>query len=264
MTPKPNNLRFLLVQYDISWENKKANFQKIEEMIDQEHRSCDLIILPEMFATGFTNNAKKFSESKDGVTSKWMLKLAEKTNAVILGGIIAVANKHFYNRMLIVHPNGAIEHYDKHHLFSYSNETEYYTAGQQQMSIVLQNWKLRLSICYDMRFPEWLRNDDGYDVLINIANWPVSRIRQWSTLLQARAIENQAFVLGVNRVGRDGNKLEYNGQSCAINFDGTYLKLLECVPAMAYVELDLNELKNYRKRFPFLNDKDQFIIQLDN
>ncbi len=261
MDSKDHILGCLLVQYDIAWEQKELNFKRLAQLIQTESRQLDLIVLPEMFATGFTNNTTEHAEQEKGMTLEWMHKIAMQRNCIVLGGIIAQHEDKYYNRMLVVGPEGLKKVYDKHHLFTYSNEPDFYTAGNTIVHLDIGAWNLNLSICYDLRFPLWLRNTSEYDVLVNIANWPISRVQQWSNLLVGRAIENQAYVLGVNRVGIDGNNLKYNGQSCAVNFDGTYLEQLKEQESAAYVELNLDELHAYRRRFPFLADQDKFSLE---
>ena len=225
-----NDLNVMLVQCDLVWENPAQNRRNIEELLDHTDQQADLIVLPEMFTTAFTMVPHQVAEkySHDMETLNWMKKVATNKRATIMGSVAVEEGGQFFNRMLVVDSSGLVTSYDKRHLFSLSNEHEFYSPGSSHGDFQLKGWNIRPRICYDLRFPEWARNtlvggEPSYDLIIYSANWPEPRIEQWKSLLSARAIENQAYCIGVNRTGEDLNGFKFNGQSAAYNFKGEQL-----------------------------------------
>lgn len=241
------------IAFDIFWEAPKKNLLFLEKEIEKIPKNTDILILPEMFTSGFTT-CTKIAETMNGETIKWLKNIANSKNIAIIGSIPIKENNNYYNRLLFVHPNQTIETYDKRHLFSLGNENKNYTAGQEKIIITYKGWKITPFICYDLRFPVWSRNNGAYDVLIYIANWPKSRISHWKTLLKARAIENQSYTIGVNRIGTDGNNIKYNGKSAV--YDSFGKKIDKNNTAFLYKQ----HLIETRNKFPFLQDRDDFLI----
>ena len=246
-----------LIQSDIIWEDRISNLKKYQEKINQIE-STDLIILPEMFTTGFSMSPKGISENMNGETIKWMKQNAHKMNSAICGSIIIEEDSKYFNRFIWVNPDGSIHHYDKRHLFSFAGENENYTAGSEKIIIEYKGWKICPLVCYDLRFPVWSRNVEDYEVLIYVANWPSKRKSAWRSLLVARAIENQCYVIGVNRVGEDGKSVLYNGDTSLINALGETLYINSQCEDIFTTSLSRVDLKKIRNTFPFLKDKDNF------
>jgi predicted amidohydrolase len=223
----------------------------------------DIILLPEMFTSGFTMNPTKVAESMQGETVAWMKESASKKQAAITGSLVVEENGFYYNRLLFVHPDGVVESYDKRHTFTLAGENEVYSAGTQKLIVNYKGWKICPLICYDLRFPVWARNVENYDVLIYVANWPKVRIAAWDALLKARAIENMSYCIGVNRVGLDGNNHEYSGHSAAYDVLG---KRLDTIPtdkeAIEIVTLNKKDLEIYRMKLNFLEDRDEFSLTM--
>lgn len=256
------NLKISIVQTSLFWEDKAANLRMLEELILPLKEKTDVIVLPEMFTTGFTMNAKNFAESMNGPTVKWMRTMARELNTRIFGSIIIEENGHFYNRLIWVEPWDIFGTYDKRHLFRMANEHHHYTPGKSKLIESIKGWRICPLICYDLRFPVWSRNKNDYDVLIYIANWPEKRNHAWKTLLMARAIENQCFVIGVNRVGEDGNGISYSGDSAVINPKGEIISTTKANEInVETLDLNYNELAEYRKVFPVGLDADDFEIK---
>lgn len=254
-----DELKITLVQTTLEWENPEANRKKFQKIIQSLEESTDLIILPEMFTTGFTMNAEAYAETMEGKTVKWMIKMAREKNAAITGSIIVIENGKFFNRLLFTTPEGKLHAYDKKHLFTLASEQETYTAGNEKLIIQYKGWKICPMICYDLRFPVWARNTENYDVLIYVANWPKARIKAWDVLLQARAIENMAYCIGVNRVGIDGKEFEYVGHSSIYDGLGEDLfQLKNESEAIMNTILYKNHILEIRKKLQFLEDKDVF------
>ena len=247
-----------IVQSDIIWQNIDANLELYRKKIC--NIKSDIIILPEMFTTGFTMNPDLFAEELDGRTITWMKKISKKNNSVICGSLIIKESNNFFNRFVWVEPTGVIKTYDKKHLFSFAGENNNYTPGNSKIIIEYKGWKICPLICYDLRFPVWSRNIEDYDILIYVANWPSKRKLAWKNLLISRAIENQCFVVGVNRVGTDGNNHYYSGDSCLINSQGELIYISSHVEDLYTTTLNKVELDKNRKQFPFLNDRDKFSI----
>ena len=258
---KNNFLNIALIQMNIVWENPKQNRELLTQKIEQLKPETDLVILPEMFTTGFTMNTD-VAETMAGNTTTWMKDLAEKKGVAITGSIIISEDNQFYNRLLFVHPNGKIETYDKRHCFSYGNEHLTITAGTSKLIVKFKGWKICPLICYDLRFPVWARNTENYDLLIYTANWPEKRVYAWNSLLKARAIENLSYTVGVNRVGVDGKNYSYVGNSIVLDFLGKPISE-EKLSSEEIVEICLDKsLQNeQRNRFGFLNDRDRFSIE---
>ncbi len=249
------NLTVTIIQKDLLWEDPAANRQALETMILSDTSSSQLIVLPEMFTTGFSMKPKLLAEKMNGLTSQWMQNLAHKTNKTITGSLIIEEGGHYYNRLLWTAPNQPHQSYDKRHLFSYGNENEHYTPGKKILETQINNWKIRPLICYDLRFPVWSRNTTDYDILIYVANWPERRIAHWRSLLIARAIENQCFVIATNRVGTDGNGIYHNGNSMIISPKGQVLLEVTDCECIESITLFRNNLDQYRSDFPALKDK---------
>jgi predicted amidohydrolase len=247
-----------LIQSDIIWEDRISNLKKYQEKINQIE-STDLIILPEMFTTGFSMSPKSISENMNGETIQWMKQNAHKMNSAICGSIIIEEDSKYFNRFIWVNPDGSIHHYDKRHLFSFAGENENYTPGNEKIIIEYKGWKICPLICYDLRFPVWSRNSEDYDLLIYVANWPDKRKSAWKSLLTARAIENQCYVIGVNRVGED-SKNYYSGDSSLINALGETLYTNSHIEEIYSNTISKYDLNKIRTQLPFLNDKDNFKI----
>jgi omega-amidase len=248
-----------LIQTDLFWENIDNNLKMFDEKITII-KDTNLIILPEMFTTGFSMNVNILSETMNGKTIKWMLDWARVKNAVIAGSIIIKENNLFYNRFIWAEPNGGIKYYDKKHLFSMANEDQSYSPGNQKIIIEYLGWKICPLICYDLRFPIWNRNLEDYDIAIYVANWPEKRANHWKSLLMARAIENQCFVLAVNRIGIDGKGLNYSGDTSIIDPTGDIIFQKSNEESTYQYLLKKEELQNIRKNLPFLKDRDQLVF----
>ncbi len=258
------DLKITLIQSGLFWENKEKNLEQFSKKIADIKEATDLIILPEMFSTGFSMKPKNLAEGMNGQTVEWMKEQAHKKNCVLTGSFICEEGGHFFNRLLWVHPNGTYSKYDKRHLFSMGDEHNHYSAGEEKLVVKLKDWKICPLICYDLRFPVWARNtkDASYDVLIYVANWPERRAYPWKTLLLARAIENQSYVIGSNRVGPDGNDISHSGDSAVINAKGEIIsKIKPHEEVSETVTLSYSELEEFRKAFPAIQDADSFEIK---
>ncbi|PCI11299.1 MAG: amidohydrolase [Flavobacteriaceae bacterium] len=256
-----NELNIASLQVDIIWENPQANIEKYSAMIDSISDDVDLVILPEMFATGFSMNPASCAETVEGFSISWMQEIAKEKQVAIMGTLAIKENNNFYNRLVFVHPNGETETNNKRHLFSYGGEDKVYTQGEDRIIINYKGWKINPMICYDLRFPVWTRNTNDYDVLIFMANWPKPRINAWDTLLKARAIENMCYTIGVNRVGIDGNNLEYIGHSQTIDMLGNVVSdSVENKEMIFETTLNKKELDKVRNKFRFLEDRDFFEV----
>ncbi len=255
-----NTLRLALIQSALYWENAKMNRQMFSWKIRDLSGEADLIVLPEMFSTGFTMKPEHVAEEPDGATTDWMKELAHETGAVITGSVVIRDQHKYYNRLLWVDPHGQVLHYDKRHLFAMAGEHNVYTAGTKQLIAEWKDWRICPMICYDLRFPVWSRNTQDYDLLLYVANWPEPRRTHWQHLLRARAIENQCFTAGVNRLGRDENGLEYCGDSTLIDYQGEILASSSHSETTLQVTINRDDLKTWRDRFPFLADRDTFSL----
>lgn len=255
------NLNLTFLQSHLVWEDVSTNLKAFTVKLNQLKQATDVVVLPEMFTTGFSMNSKILAEKMSGKSVTWMLNQAKKLNALVLGSLIIEEESQFYNRLVVAFPNGDLKHYNKHHLFTLSGENKAYTAGQERLQFGYKGWEICPLVCYDLRFPIWARNTTNYDLLIYIASWPKTRIDAWDTLLKARAIENMSYVVGVNRVGNDGYNLEYSGHSAVYNCLGEKLSSsIENQEAILSVSLDKNQLLTTRNQLNFLNDRDGFKI----
>ena len=253
-------MKIALIQSDLYWEEAFKNRNQFETKIKQIDSAVDLIILPEMFSTGFSMNPKDVAETMHGETVLWMQALAKQKNCAITGSLIITENNQFYNRMLFVFPSGEIQFYDKRHLFSLAGEDKVYTAGSKKQIVQYKDWKICLQVCYDLRFPVFARNVENYDLLVYVANWPKVRINAWDILLKARAVENLSFTIGVNRVGIDANNHQYNGHSQVIDLLGNPVLEPQENAGVFIVDLYKNIMLETRKKLDFLSDKDVFEI----
>lgn len=264
------NLSCVAVQSFLHWENPQANLHMFSEKLRAMNTPADIIILPEMFSTGFTMNAEKFAEPASGTTHQWMIEQAQLKNAVITGSFIVEENGKYFNQLLWVAPDGTTQSYRKRHLFRMAGEEKHYAAGDKRLIVEYKGWKICLQICYDLRFPVWSRNrfteahgelQGEYDVLIYVANWPERRSYAWKTLLAARAIENLSYVVGVNRVGNDGNFIYHSGDSGIYNFRGEIMKQgIISAEEIISADLSMQDLRAFRKSFPAGADADQFTV----
>ncbi|GAL67719.1 amidohydrolase [Jejuia pallidilutea] len=252
-------LKIALIQSDLVWENPEQNQQNFTKKINAVAEKVDIIVLPEMFTSGFTMNAKAVAETMEGTTVSWMLDLAKTKQAAIAGSMVVIENDNYYNRFLFAEPSGKLFYYDKRHTFTLAGEHKVYKAGNKKIIIDYRGWKICPLICYDLRFPVWARNTEDYDVLLYVANWPKPRINAWDTLLKARAIENMSYCIGVNRIGVDGVNAEYNGSSACYDVLG---KKITNMPlnqdAVEIVALSKNHIRKYRNALKFLDDRDAF------
>jgi predicted amidohydrolase len=253
-------MKIAIIQSNLLWEAPEDNRFLLYKKITEVKEDVDLIVLPEMFTSGFTMNPDQIAEQMNGETVIWMKDIAKQRNCAIMGSVVIEGNGDYYNRLLFIFPSGEIEAYDKKHLFSVAGEDIKYKAGKSKIIVEYLGFKICPLICYDLRFPVFSRNVEKYDILIYVANWPNTRISAWDILLRARAVENQCFTIGVNRVGEDNNQLLYNGHSQAIDFSGNYLLEPQEKEGVFIVELDKNRMLSSRKSLNFLNDRDDFIL----
>ena len=252
-------LKITIIQPDIIWESPEANRKSNSQIFDNLDES-DIIILPEMFTTGFTMKPEKLKESMNGVTVSWMKNWAKKMNSVLVGTLIIEENNFIYNRAVWVFPNGEVSVYNKRHLYTMGQEHLFYTPGKTKTIIEFEGWKFCPQICYDLRFPVFARNAEDYDVLFYMANWPSPRLHVWKNLLISRAIENQCYCFGINRTGTDGKGLQYLGDSAFISPKG-FANFLGEKESTKTFNISYSELHDFRKKFPLLPDRDSFIIQ---
>lgn len=257
-----DTLRITLVQSHLDWHEPTSNLARFTDLVAPLGGKTDVIILPEMFTTGFTMLPNEVAEPMQGPTVSWMQSSAEQLNAVITGSIVVEENGQYYNRLLWVEPGGRILHYDKRHLFAMAGEADHYEAGSERLIIDYAGWRICPLICYDLRFPVWSRNTQEIDLLIYVANWPSTRAGDWTTLTQARAIENQCYVAAVNRIGEDANGYPYRGDSTLIDpGPRRVLCQLEGVEAVTTLSLAKSELVAFREGLPFLRDQDGFRLE---
>ncbi|WP_333694071.1 amidohydrolase [Flavobacterium sp.] len=250
-------MRVTLIQAPLAWEDPSQNRAYFESQLNQVTDS-DLIVLPEMFTSGFTMNPACVAESMTGITINWLKKTAQKKGIAITGSLVISENHQFYNRMVFVFPNGNLEYYDKKHLFSLAGEDKVYQPGNVKKIISFKGWKICLQVCYDLRFPVFVRNLENYDCIIYVANWPSTRINAWDALLKARAIENLCCVIGVNRVGNDSNGLQYTGHSQVIDELGNCILEPQKEEGHFTVTMSLQKIHETREKLNFLKDKDSF------
>jgi predicted amidohydrolase len=273
-----STLTITTIQANLAWEDKLSNLKHFESRISTIGQNTELVILPEMFSTGFSMQSALLAETMEGETVQWMKNTAAKYKVILTGSLIIRENNEYFNRLVWMLPNGQMGYYDKRHLFCLSGEHEHFTRGNKRLIASVKGWKINLQVCYDLRFPVWSRNRlvDGnsiagagneapvtkqipeYDLLIYVANWPEKRVHAWRTLLQARAIENQCFVIGVNRVGEDGNGLIYNGNSMVLDPMGEILYQGENREDTSTITLTKQVLEEVRAKLPFWQDGDDF------
>ena len=260
-----STLSITTIQTNLHWEDKAANLQMLENKINAIEEKTQIVVLPEMFSTGFSMQPQLFAETMDGETIEWMKELANNKKVIITGSIIIKEDGNYFNRLIWMLPNGQFGYYDKRHLFAYAEEDKHYSAGDKRLIASVKGWKINLQVCYDLRFPVWARqqptaNEPEYDVLIYVANWPDKRVHAWKTLLCARAIENQCYVVGVNRVGNDGNQIYHSGSSLIIDPLGEVLYHMHDVEDVFTIVLEKEKLEEVRTKFPFWKDGDHFTI----
>ena len=252
------NLSVAIIQTELKWEDIDENLLRLTEKLNQVS-DTDLIILPEMFSTGFTMNAKLVAERESGKAVNWLIKMASSKKTAISGSLVIEENGNYYNRLFFVFPNGKYETYDKKHLFTLAREHEHYSAGSEKIIVNYKGFKICPLVCYDLRFPVWIRNVEEYDLLIFVANWPNKRVKAWDALLKARSIENMCYTIGVNRVGLDGNDHLYSGHSAVYDALGEKIsKENKEVEFIEKVTLSLESVTKTRKNFGFLRDRDAF------
>jgi predicted amidohydrolase len=254
-------MQVILIQASLIWENPKLNRDYFQEKINEISSAVDLIVLPEMFTSGFTMNPDNVAETMEGETITWLKVLAKARNCAITGSLVIAENGNFYNRLVFVFPSGEIQFYDKRHLFTLAGEDKVYTSGNQKIVVDYLGWRICPLICYDLRFPAFSRNSEDYDLLIYVASWPKIRTNAWDALLKARAIENMSYAIGVNRIGTDANGYEYIGHSQAVDFLGNYVLEPEESEGCFTVKLDQQKMLKTRQKLGFLNDRDSFEIK---
>lgn len=255
-------LHVSVFQLDLVWENPVANRTKIDEWLRKSNEKADVVFFPEMFTTGFTMEVSKLAETMDGETVTWMKERSSEFQIALCGSLIIYEDGKFFNRLLFVEPSGDIQFYDKRHLFRMGNENGHFGKGAERLIVNYKGWRICPLICYDLRFPVWARNRNEYDILVYSANWPQSRTEVWNTLLKARAIENQSYVVGANRVGVDGNLISYSGNSQLINPKGSLLSEIgDHYKGIVSAGFSYSELIKFRTDFPVLNDADSFHLE---
>lgn len=254
-----------LIQTKLFWQDANANRQMLEEKINAIKGKTEIVVLPEMFTTGFSMQPELFAETMEDETFRWMKRIATSKKIILTGSIMIKEDNAYYNRLIWALPNGQFGCYDKRHLFAYADEHKHYTKGDKRLIASAKSWKINLQVCYDLRFPVWarqcMRNGNfEYDVLIYVANWPERRSLAWKTLLQARAIENQCYVIGVNRVGEDGNGIYHSGDSMVVDPLGEILYHTKDNEDIFTISLNKKQLEEVRNKFPFWKDADNFKI----
>lgn len=263
-----SSLTLTLIQTNLSWENKSENLAMFEKKIQAIQEKTEIIILPEMFSTGFSMKPELLAEDMNGETVTWMKRVARERRVILTGSVIIKENDNYYNRLIWMLPNGEYGIYDKRHRFAYAGEDQHYAAGNKRLIASVKGWKINLLVCYDLRFPIWARQqsqDQGleYDLLVYVANWPERRSLPWKTLLQARAIENQSFVVGVNRVGEDGNNIYHSGDSMVISPLGEVMYHKQHDEDVFTITIQKDTLEEVRTKFPFWKDADDFTLLND-
>ena len=257
-------LTISIIQTFIFWEDVDKNLKMLEEKINSLSGKIEVVVLPEMFSTGFSMNPENIAETMDGKGIEWLKNISSEKRLLLTGSLIIKEDNKFFNRLIWMQPDKNFYYYDKRHLFAYAGENEKYNPGNKRLIVSVKGFKINLLICYDLRFPVWSRQTKGnspeFDILIFVANWPSKRINAWRSLLIARAIENQCYVVGVNRVGKDGNDIEYNGDSMLVDPLGNVIYEMKDTEEIFTFTLDYNELETVRSQFPFLKDADDFRI----
>lgn len=255
-------LHIALFQTNLAWEDPQANRDHVDRWLEKTGTNTDIVFLPEMFSTGFSMNVGQLAEPMDGETVQWMKKRSAEHQFALCGSLIIKEKEEYFNRLVFVQPSGEIHFYNKRHLFTMGNEESHFQKGTDRLIVRYKGWRICPLICYDLRFPVWSRNRNEYDVLVYVANWPNNRVEVWNTLLKARAIENQCFVLGVNRVGVDGQLIHYSGYSQILNAKGQRraADANEWEEGIVTAEISFPELEKFRTSFPVLNDADSFYV----
>jgi predicted amidohydrolase len=253
-------LRVHGVQTALHWEDFDANKDHFDGLLTQTRGETDLILLPEMFGSGFTMDPTRVAQEMNGDGVIWMQKTAVKLDCALMGSLVIKEEQNYYNRLICAEADGSVSYYDKRHLFTYAGEHKSYTAGHHHLIMTVHGWRVLGLVCYDLRFPVWSRNVWNYDLLVYVANWPAPRIDAWKTLLKARAIENQCYVIGVNRIGHDPAGNEYPGMSCAFDMSGKLLYDAGADEEILDVTLHHEPLHDHRRQFSFLHDMDRFQI----
>lgn len=263
------DLKVTLIQSPMHWQNVDANLAMFEEKIWQINEQTDIIVLPEMFTTGFSMESEKLAEPMNFKAFKWMKQMAAQTKSVVVGSVIIKEDGKHFNRLIWMQPDGNFKTYDKRHLFRMANEHDHFTGGDQKLIVEWKGWRICPMICYDLRFPVWSRNTYisdlhrmNYDLLLFVANWPAARVTAWDVLLKGRAVENLCYTIGLNRIGTDGNDIEYNGHSAAIDFKGQELLQLDVRETINTITLSGADLSRYCKKFPAHLDADKFNLRL--
>jgi predicted amidohydrolase len=257
-----STLSFSLIQTTLFWEDKAANLAMLAKKIMGIEEYTEIIVLPEMFSTGFSMQPEKFAETMDGPSVDWMRRISAEKKVILTGSLMIKEDEKYYNRLIWMLPNGELGYYDKRHLFAFAEEDQHYSAGNKRLIASVKGWKINLQICYDLRFPVWARQQGvEYDLLLYVANWPEKRNHAWKTLLTARAIENQCITIGVNRVGLDGNNIAHSGDSLIVGPLGEVLYHCAYEEAIFTITLQKEEINNARSQFPFWKDADFFQIQ---
>jgi predicted amidohydrolase len=256
-----STLNLTLVQANLTWHQPEQNRLHLQQLLRTGCGATDMVVLPEMFTTGFTMQAEDFAESMRGPTVQWMSKLALELDAAVCGSLIVKDNGDFRNRFVFALPGGQLLHYDKRHLFAMAGEDRSYAAGRRRAVVEFRGWRICPMICYDLRFPAWSRNTEEFDLLVYVANWPDRRREHWRVLCRARAIENQCYVAAVNRVGTDGKGHAYSGDSTLVDYAGEERWQCAGKEAVRTLSLDREAMTAYRERFPFLADRDNIELQ---
>ena len=257
------DLTLTTIQTPLDWQDIKGNLRRFDSLLKKIDSPTDLVILPEMFSTGFTMEPQKWAEKENGSAVSWMKEKAAQMNAVLTGSLVIEEKGNYFNRLFWMSPHGDYQTYDKRHLFSLANEQDHYTAGTKRLVVELNGWKICPLICFDLRFPVWSRNNHAYDLAIYVANWPARRSFAWKNLLTARAIENQAYVVGVNRVEEDGNGVDHSGDSVVLNALGEKISTTKANETkVETTQLSAQHLIATRRKFRFLNDQDDFEIKM--
>lgn len=264
-----STLSITTIQTNLSWEDKKANLKMLEEKIKSISVKTELVVLPEMFSTGFSMKPELLAEKMDGESVSWMMRVAQENKIILTGSLIIEEQGKYFNRLIWMLPNKQFGYYDKRHLFAYAGEHEHYNRGEKRLIASVKGWRINLQVCYDLRFPVWSRQsarstetgEPEYDLLIYVANWPERRNHAWKTLLQARAIENQCYVVGVNRVGNDGNAIYHSGDSMVVDPMGAVLYTKAHEEDIHSITIQKETLEEIRAKLPFLKDADDFFIE---
>lgn len=255
-------LNIAIFQLNLVWENPAANLAKIDQLLQAVSETTDIVFLPEMFSTGFSMNVSELAETMDGQTLQWLKERSHEHQIALCGSLIVIENDLYSNRLVFVEPSGEVHFYDKRHLFTMGDEESHFQNGTERLIVQFKGWRICPLICYDLRFPVWSRNRNEYDLLVYSANWPQNRKEVWNTLLKARAIENQCYVVGANRVGVDGQKIAYSGNSQIFDAKGSLLTGLNDDNEMIVsAEILFSELAKFRNSFPVLNDADSFSLE---